>query len=254
MNDAFIEFTMDVGGRSVPIDPGKLSLIGDIYMQEIEKALDRAGKVYLKALRRKMYTEIRQRPRIEGQPLMRRLASAMKISLTNTSSPGAPGELHLGVFDWNAIQKATSRPGDDIGMPGWFSLFEDGHEGFDHGSDKFGFIEVDRAVELAERVAELYRMPDGQKDEFVDYVRDAFAGRHGEGIMVELNQPLFFAYPDYGTARDLGVSPHGGFKAWNTIKKATGPDSAEPGGTDVLSRALTSALKNTHQRLRRELK
>jgi hypothetical protein len=139
-------------------------------------------------------------------------------------------------------------------MPGWFALFEHGGVGYHHGSEKYGFIVIERAVELAEGAADLYEMPDNQKADFVAYVQEVFAGRHGEGIMVELDQPLFFAYPDYGTARDLGVSPHGGFKPWNTIIDTEGPDSAKVGGTDVLSRQLAWALKSTHQRIRRELK
>jgi hypothetical protein len=159
------------------------------------------------------YTElIRKRPRTEGQSLRDRVLSAI-VSGVNLRV----GEIEVGVFDLGKIERQTMSEG-----AGDRSLFEIMEEGYDT-TMPYGFIPLPAAVHLAEVCANEFKLKSPDRSEFISHVREAFSGRHGEGIMVNVFAPLFFRYPDFGTAFEHGFLPHGAWDGWNVLTEIDGP-------------------------------
>lgn len=181
------------------------------------------------------------RRRADGRMLIDAIRQAMDTLVKrNTKS------LRMQVFHYRHVERATRNDGQGTESVGWFAFFEDGHRGLDHGSDQWTFLslygdtETVGAMDLAERCARELDLPSDERSEFLAYVKEHFAGKYGEGIMVNLDRPLFFKYPRWPEDPDriftpegeevrsqqftparavLGGLGHPGFEAWNILEQ-----------------------------------
>lgn len=155
-----------------------------------ENLLDDLWWGYLKA--------IRVRPRLEGEHLLDRLRKAMQKTVNSPER-----QVWVGMFELGMLDRMTRNEGRSTQDKGWFMNLEDGHGDTPrHGSKDWAYVDLDRAVELADDAANHLKLDATRRAKFVADVKEKFAGRHGNGIMVQLDEPLFFDFPEYG--RDPG--------------------------------------------------
>ena len=227
--------------------PGAIRLQVNAVAEQIKERL-------VRSLRRQISQEVRGRdlnPDYQkggGQQLMVHINQA----LANSRIDRAGGEVMILVFDLLHMDLATRDEGRWTEGEGWFmKRIREGSAGTRTGhSYAYGFIKLDMALQLAQEASSHDKESERQK--FLTYVRVNFAGRHGEGIMVGLDNPLFFTRPNFGTARDHGVVPHPGYIRWTFLKDVDATDNARDaarnGGQhwilDLLERAVSKGMRS----------
>jgi hypothetical protein len=237
-DDVFFEMDFGDGRGYRRITADQVERLGPNIEKAMEKELQRAGEKLEGLLREKYLVSIGERPRVDGAESLRdRVMAAIYAHVDRQS-----GGFTLGVFD-NQIAEAEY-PSDNV--KGDRSLFELLEEGYD-GSKAHGFVPLDDALSLADECANDLDLPDSARANLKGHVAEAFQGKHGEGIMVDVfNEPLFFAYPEFGTAFEHGYLPHAGWEGWGVLADPSVlPDERTKYGSqwidDLFKRSVTNA-------------
>jgi hypothetical protein len=235
--------------KSRLIDPEKLLKLPDVIRRNVEDGIRKMGQDVLDDLRFGYARAIRERPRREGQHLMQRLMNALNMTVRTPQR-----DVWVGVFELSVIDRLTRNEGRGTQDKGWFLNLEDGRgEERKHGSKYFAFVELEWAVKLAEEAADRMKLQPTERANFLLDVGEKFKGRHGEGIMVNLEEPLFFQYPNYGhvpgdehgrgKARNLiGRHGHPGYPALDVLEKVSRDYTKEM--KEVATRALEKAAQS----------
>lgn len=214
-----LEFTMQAGNGWQRVHASRLSRLHTTFLKHLRSELSLVATHIVRRLSIE-YAKHSSSPRTDGGPSIEdRLTAALvyQISKANQRS-----ELNLGVFNLHQADVGTGMAqwGDPEG--GWFDLFEDGHIGLEHGSENYGFISIDKAMHKAEQCIESVGLQGPEANALRHLVQEKFQGKYGLGIMVRLKAPLFFDYPEFGSAYYNGVDPHPGYLAWNTVRQMHG--------------------------------
>ena len=206
-----IDFVLNTGGGDIPVTPTQLRNSGNILLIEVRKQMKVMANALITVLKR-MYVE-HDRTRVDGAPLLSHAVEAgLRSELEYIGADKLP-ELEMRFMDLQAIRDESTTEGYR-GSISLFDLVEPGNNRV-YRSLWYGFLPYDFAKELAEECIRRMRLSDSDAEEFRGYVADRFGGKHGEGIMVKLDIPLFMRYPTFGTALEHGVKPDGGFTAFN---------------------------------------
>ena len=219
-DDIEILLSKSPGDPGRPITPNQLRYMHRDIRSGLKKAMAKLAADLKSELVYKYQLAIRTVERDSENSLRKKMEKAMIWEVGMD-----PGEIWMGVFDLAAMEDAwqQDRGGNNRG---WFNLFEDGRVQPGHGSDTHTFVTLAEAIDLANDCAEEFHLNEEKRDDLIRYVQEVFAGRHGEGIMVANDKPLFFKYPTFGspdlhqrtTAGELlHKRGHPGFMAWNVI-------------------------------------
>lgn len=216
-----IKFILNTHGHSsrggIVVSPSQLARLPSLAFQEIYSALNTMGKTLNLDLKFYFYKMIHERPRNaeynKGRPelLLNRMMNAFMYEVQ-----GDANLLRLVVFNVDMLDMATRDEGYNTHGRGWAMRFIDGHEGRRHGGEGWGFIEHDYAMKLAKECANEFISTERKKEVWLTEIDHVFKGRHGEGIMVRLDKPLFFMFPKFGLAKKF-VNQHPGFMSWPAI-------------------------------------
>ena len=233
-------------GHWQKIGPETFRRLPELFSEELEKVL-REAAVKLEVQLRTLYAvTVRERPRNEGEHLKEIIFKAI------TSAVGRSGEVvDLGVFNLSFAEEATHNEtfGTAQSRRSLFAIMEEGSD----PSLTHGFIALDEALHLARAAAAEAHLPEEQLGEFLAYVQEQFAGRHGEGIMVEVTRPLFYRFPEFGTPLEHGVLPHPGWEGWHILDtRADGSarsGAARTEGSHWIGMLLEKAVQNTAKRV-----
>jgi hypothetical protein len=225
-----VHILLDTGsGRPVPISPLMLETLHHRVSNALEDRFDALGEEMLKEIIWGYTKAIRVSKEVrrgrKTKPLREKLIRALKHKVQRNTS-----EVWLNVFELAAMDKATQGQGKGTETAGWFLFFEDGHEGRKHWSAKWQWVTLERAMRHAENAADMGNMKGPDRVQFLNKMKRVFAGRLGEGIMVRLDRPLFFEFPQYGMGPDgksrasnvLGKYGHKGFEGWNVLAQVGG--------------------------------
>lgn len=247
-DDVSVYLSVDGGATSHPVTARQLRNAGAMIMVEMRKQLDQIVKSFITDLY--IQYKAHARNRIDGSPnLMSQLQSSLATKLEYIPNGEIP-ELQAYAFDLEEAYAKTQARNVHQPHGSWFGLFEDDHDGRRHGSRWYGFLALDHALRLADQCADqLFPDKPGQRADLKNHVRENMAGRHGEGIMVRLGEPLFFAYPEFGTALGHGVEPHPGFTAWNIYMSLLNGPRFAPTGPYNPSAALGRAIQSAGRRI-----
>ncbi len=225
-SDVQVELSVDDGRTFRPVTRRQLLSVGRILLTETRKQLDVVAKIVIESLRVAYLQHARQR--IDGEPqLMEKLRTALRYKLEYIGD-GENREFEMRAFDLEQARQKTR-----AGSSSWFDMHEDGHRGRKYGSRLYGFLKLQLAIDLASQCSDRFKLDEGDRAEFLNYVREHMAGKHGEGIMVLIDKPLFFKYRDFGTPLEHGVGLHPGFTAWNIYRDMVA-------GKTVLSNGMTA--------------
>jgi hypothetical protein len=185
---------------------------------------------------------IRDRPRTSGQPIKDVIAKSLRKAIM-ISGP----VIELGAFSLEVAKEETTGPEWGKTQRGVFAALEEGYE----VKFPWGFVSLEEATHLADQAAEM--MPADKRAEFKAHVAKAFTGRHGDGIMVKVTEPLFFEVPEFGTPLEMGFLPHGKWEGWHVLEKISGPNQARKAAADDepnwLLALLDKAMANTIRRV-----
>ena len=191
-----------------------------------------------------------ERPRVEGEPLLERMMSAMRPNLRQYG-PNGTDHTVLHFFDLDKIAALTMNEGDRTKNRGWWEFFNDEHAGEAHYSTEFGFLPLEYAKELATECAVAMKLTQGEATDLMVYVEQHFGGRHGQGIMVKLALPMFNDYPDFGKAGKF-VKPHPGYKSWELLNhvfsQITGGTGEGLGGGNWIGKMIDDAFDQAEKK------
>ena len=201
-------------GEPTRLSPVALEKLPEYFAEELEKALNEIGAKMLSNLRALYETVIHERPRNEGQDLRDVIMRGMTDYVERNGDV-----IELGVFNLSFVKETTHS--ESYGTANQHrSLFEILEEGYGP-NDEWGWCPLELGMVLAEEALDKERVPkvseDDQRATFLSYVAKKFQGRHGDGIMVKLEDPLFLRYPDFGTPLAHGIMPHAGWKGWHVF-------------------------------------
>jgi len=247
MPQSDISVSLVVGGQTMPVNGARMRQVGRVMMQFLKFELEKIAAEMVARLRR-LY-QVHKRQRIDGEPsLQERLAHALYQETVLIDRGGGVPDVQMSLFNLEQVYRRTSNRGKgDPAYPGWFALFESGYQGRMGESRVYGFLPLGQALALAQQAGERLNLDAGDKQNLLQYVQDRMAGKHGEGIMVALHEPLFFAYPEFGRAEKF-VEPHEGFNAWNIYRQMI--TEARAGGYHPVKQAMERARARTLQWLR----
>ena len=237
-------FEMDFGDgkgfREVSLNV--LEKIPDLFDEELTKVLQQAAEVMLQDLWAMFRSVVRNRPRVEGANIKDVIVKALEQEITRVGPVIA-----LGVFNLELARQETSGPEWDIKRGSVFEALEEGYE----VRYPWGFMPKKLAERLAEEAAQM--LPEGQRLDFKVRISNAFFGRHGDGIMVNVEEPLFFEVPEFGTPLEFGILPHRQWEGWHVLEKISGPAharaAAAQGEDHWLLALLDKAMANTLRRV-----
>ena len=247
-------FELDLGdGVWRRISPEVLEKLPGVIEEELFKLMREAAGALEQRVRAEYTAAMRRRPREQGESLRERIFSAIKsaVSLAEQSEGRA---VEVDVFDLDQVNRETSTPEDGRLVRGK-SVFELVEEGYGK-SKAYGFMPLDYAVNLAELAAEQFHYPAAASQRFVERIRQDFAGKHGEGIMVDVFRPLFHEFPaeaedgrdDFGTPFEFGIMPHSAWEGWHVLEKiGLGKDDSEQ---HWVVRLIEQAVKNAAKRVK----
>jgi hypothetical protein len=228
-------------GRMVSVN--SLLQLPVILAEEVESALIKISTTVLTEIERLYLTVSQPGTRYDGTPT---LASRLKLALTRevaTAGAGIISEVEMATFSVETIRRLTGNREEGEPVYGWFSLREDGSSSRRHGSNIYGFLSVEHATSLAEHMGSM-GLSSEKVAELKQHIVENMSGRHGEGIMVKLDEPTFFSYPEFGTAAENGVKPHPGFISWNLYRHYI---HGNPAG-EVIRTNMAEAWSRTYQR------
>jgi hypothetical protein len=243
---------MRVGdGAYRALSPDALQKLPDYFAEEFEAALNAAGEKMLANLRALYERVVRERPRFEGARLRRVIMQAMSDYVARYGD-----QIELGVFDLEFVKTTTHSElyGTEKQPRSLFEILEEGYG----PNDEYGWCPHDLALELAEQCLNVLGVPHvndaDQRSDFLIYVDNAFFGRHGDGIMVKLTEPLFYRFPAFGTPLEHGILPHAGWAGWHVLDQAG--NTPNGGGFNVatgevhwMTEAIEEAMKKAAQRV-----
>jgi hypothetical protein len=215
-----LQFLLNTKGRSgrggVALSPAQYAKLPGAIYQELFTTMHKMGTAINFDLRFRFYKMIKERPRnpdYEGSRethLWDRMQTAFRHEVE-----GDDTKITLGVFDVGYVDEQTRDEGYNTHGKGWFMRFADGHDGRRHGGVGWGFAEHDFVMKLAKEAANL--IGDAQKRAmWLEEMDIVFRGRHGEGIMVKLDKPMFKILPQFGDASKF-IRPHPGYFSWPAI-------------------------------------
>jgi hypothetical protein len=175
--------------------------------------------------------------------LMQRMVPALTKQLISDKQM-----LGVLVFDLSYMDRITRGEGKKTWTRGWFLRFVDEHPGYKHGSRDWGFLPQSHARRLAEQCISMMRLDREKANALRQLVEQKFKGRHDEGededgIMVKLDKPLFFEYPQFGKAEKY-VRFHPGYFSWNIFSQA---ERTLQG--DTVKDMLVAAIERAFERL-----
>jgi hypothetical protein len=223
MSDISIQLDLNGGFRGRNITPDGLRRLPGLMVKELNSTMKLTAQYVLGYLRHKFEAMYREKPRnqnyLNADPrlLKQRLAAAYISEVKRNKD-----EIIVDMFDYRFAEAVTRNEGWRTGSVGWFKFFADAHAGRAHGSTRFGFISHRLAMDLAEKCADKYIHDEGKKLEWLGDMDRAFKGKHDDpdddknGIMVDLDKPLFFRFPDFGKAGKF-THRHHGFHSWPAL-------------------------------------
>lgn len=229
------------GFREVSVNV--LEKIPDIFQQEVTKVFNEAADIMLKDIWASYRTVVRAHPRVAGESIRDVIVRALEKEVVQVGPV-----VQLGVFNLELAREETSGEEWDIKRGSVFEALEEGYE----TKYPWGFMPKKFAEKLADRAA-LF-LPEGQRLEFKIRISNAFFGRHGDGIMVNVEEPLFFDVPEFGTSLEFGIVPHPKWEGWHVLDKINGPGHARvaaANGEDhwllaLLDKAMANTLRRVH--------
>ena len=240
-----MDFGVNLGEQRV--GPETFKQMPDIFEEELQKAMARAGERMERSLRSHYGQLIRERPRLEGEHLKAVILKAITAYVFTSGE-----SVELGVFNITFAEQATHNEefGTATRSRSLFEIMEQGAQ----ASRSFTFISLDEAKTLAEAAIFHDHLPADEAEKFRQDVAGIFAGRHGEGIMTDAFKPIFRRVPDFGTPFEHGYLPHPKWEGWHVLDyKANGPDVAKAasntGGNNWILALLEEAMTNTAKRL-----
>lgn len=248
MTDSPLRFTLTSGTNTTEVSAAGIS--------SFQRILTRNLVLEFNAVAEKIISQMALAYRRHEREADAGAASSSRPSITERLSDAlvyhvkqsaAQGTINLQLFNLHAADIGTSQQQWGDPATGWFDLVEDGHAGLDHGSTAYGFVSIELAAIKVEECIEQEGIEAQEAQSFRTYVGHKFAGKYGMGIMTALDRPLFFKYPDFGTASQHGVEPHPGFTAWNVVRSMhTSAMSSAPGG---IAHAIQRAMQKTQLEL-----
>lgn len=216
-----IEFLWSFRGGSnpIPVTAAGVRQIGRTLFVEMRKELREVANELMLELKR-AYAAHRGPGRLDGErELADKIISALHFTVHYLhGDPSQMPELFMGVLNLQVVRAATGETLPSGRFVSVYDLVEDGHTGLQHGSRWYGFLPIESARQLAMQCAAELHLPQDRANKLLKYVDEKFQGKYGRGIMVKLEDPLFYGFPEFGTALEHGVEPHPGFTAWNVVQ------------------------------------
>ena len=237
-DDIYFEIDFADGNGYRRISPDALNHIPQVLNEELDREMLLAAE-QLEAKIRFIYGKrIREKNRGEGEKLRDRVFRAIKHHIDMTGE-----SIGLGVFDVDQVRRDTSTPEDRVSRFSR-SLFDMMEEGYS-ASKAYGFLPLDYAVELAQSAATRFEYSPTATARFLEYVKQKFAGKHGEGIMVEVFQPLFWTCEEFGDPIDYGIVPHSAWEGWHVLDtvRLPGDPSGEHWAMILVEKAMANATR-----------
>jgi hypothetical protein len=248
-----------------PIALTALEDMAKIVMEEIEVELGKLAPVMIADLRHLYQAQLREAPRREGKPLQQVILESMLSQVSQSQY-----EAELGVFDIGRAASQTRGPAYHTkGFWSLFDLLEEGRHGLVPASRTWAFISRARAMRIAEAAVQWARgrlgWDDARARSFLTQIWKRFRGNtigtpDEEGIMVQLDQPLFFQLPAWGgdpnepQVRRAGEFTRPGMPrpALNVLRTYRGPSTLTDGsenGLGWLHRLVAPAFERAAQRI-----
>lgn len=229
-------FEIDWGQGYVPLQRAHLTNFQKVFQAEIMALLHVLADKFADEFRDIFEKEIRERPRLGNKSLREIILGALTKQVGESR-----GIVTLGVFNLREAKEKTT--GREFGTRNR-SLFDIMEEGFEPSS-AWGFCERAYALELAQEAIDRGFISQEHATGFLIDVDNAFFGRHGDGIMVNVKAPLFFRIPDFGVPLEYGILPHGGWAGWHALDmfKNMNQDS------DWIETIIDAAMKSTAQKV-----
>ena len=235
-----LSITLTGNGSTTPLDPAALGRFNQIFLAAFRIEMRELASQVLDKLH-SAYEVHDIHERVDGGPgLMERLAGAFESHID-----AGPNHFEMGIFDLEeAFQGTSQEEYGDPEYPGFFALVEDGHTGEEHGSELYGFVTLEFALSKAEYLIASFNLDPDAAENFRNYVTTKFAGKYGTGIMVLIDRPLFFEFPQFGKASKHGIRPHPGYTAWNILR-----NMQQRTGKTLFTQAFENAMRRTRHQL-----
>jgi len=197
-------------GTSGRLRPEALDQLPEIFAAEFALALAQVGEQMMANLRDLYLRVVHERPRNEGEAIQKVIQKGIEDYVVQHGD-----DIELGVFNLEAVRSGTHNEayGTEDQPRSLFDILEEGYG----PSDEYGWCGKDLAMNLAHVCLDEMHVPSNQHQAFLADVETNFAGRHGDGIMVKLAEPLFFRFPDFGTPMVHGIVPHAGWDGWHIM-------------------------------------
>ena len=235
-----MDFGDGKGFRPISIDA--LERLPDIFEEEVAKVLSKAAEIMVANIWSMYQAVLREKPRKEGTPIKDVIFQALQKQV-EIAGP----VIEMNVFNLEYARQKTQGPEWGKSTRSIFEALEEGYS----VRHPWGFMPLDSAIHLAERAA--FMLSEHKRSEFKARIATAFAGRHGEGIMVLVDKPLFHETPDFGTPLEFGILPHSGWDGWHVLEKVSGPNQARAaagrGESNWLLELLDHAMTQTIRRI-----
>ncbi|MCL2641674.1 MAG: hypothetical protein FWD53_12570 [Phycisphaerales bacterium] len=219
-----------------------LERLPNIFEEEVAKVLHQAAEIMVGQIWSMYQAVIRERPRKEGTPIKDVIYRALQQQVAI-----AGPVIEMDVFNLEYARRETQGPEWGKSTRSIFEALEEGYS----VRHPWGFMPLDLANHLAERAS--FMLSESKRAAFKARIAEAFAGRHGEGIMVLVDKPLFYETPDFGTPLEFGILPHSGWEGWHVLKKISGPNlarrAAGRGESHWLLDLLDHAMAQTVRRI-----
>lgn len=251
----FLLNTRSKAGGGISLSPDQIGRLPAAVYQSLHATLGQLGITLNFELRFRFYKMIRERPRnaeytqSRSTHLWDRMQPAFRYEVTGTGSSGGAttgtgsgGKLNLNAFDLGYVDKETRGEGFGTRNKGWFMRFADGHQGRKHVSVEWGFARHRFVMDLAMEASSLIGDA-AKRDMWLREMDTVFLGRHGEGIMVRLDEPMFAILPQFGKAGQF-VTQHPGFYSWPAIGQVGQEMTRRRGYVgDMIQAAFDNAVK-----------
>lgn len=203
------------------VTPRVFSRIKQAVRNELHKGMHMLAQEMVEALLDD-YKKILRTHRSSGDSYLREaIFEAIEGQMESSAD-----SIGVGVFDIGKAKRMTkykSPFGQEYDV---FSLYESSRESPTnkrvYRSRKFGFMPKEYADKLADLAIRRLELNAEEQLMIKFTVDNDMDGKSGDGIMVRLDEPLFFDFPEFGDAGTF-VDPHKGFYEWNVLRNFRGP-------------------------------
>ena len=263
MDVRFVLTTGSSASTGKPISFDTFTQMVSAISEEIDKELHTLASQMASDVKSDFVIAINDRPRKDTKSLKEVIFEALKTEVRRLGSNNAPDVFKAGVLDMSEARLKTS--GSDYGFKRGGNLFDllefgsPGGRGQILGSSNWGFLSLERAMDLARQASDwaekrLSWTPE-RTQEFLDRIQKVFSNSrhvgpdHEIGINVQLNRPLFAELHKWGgdgsRYRYAGefVRPHNPRPSMQVLNSFPGPKEwVAKAGDNWLPAAIGQAI------------